>query len=109
MRPTLSADCLRDYEQLDNSYPSDRVSRRQKHGSAKTKTAVLLSVLAASLPVAMAQQNCVSLRGSSTCPAFSAASINTNLTGDLYVYPHVSRHPVANNCAPALSCHSSAT
>jgi hypothetical protein len=33
----------------------------------------------------MAQRNCVSLQGSTTCPAFSSASIDTNLTGNLYV------------------------
>ncbi|KAF1915134.1 hypothetical protein BDU57DRAFT_263496 [Ampelomyces quisqualis] len=49
---------------------------------AKTRTAALLSVLVASLPVSMAQQNCISLQDSQACPAFSRASISTKLTGD---------------------------
>jgi hypothetical protein len=106
MRPSLRSDRLRDPQELDRSCSPERASRRQKHGSAKMKTAALLSVLVASVPVSMAQQNCVSLRGSSTCPAFSAASINTNLTGDLYVQPHVSRSTIANSHVPAPSYHS---
>jgi hypothetical protein len=85
MRPCLSSGRPRDNQQCDSSSTADPVLRRQKKTHAKTKTAALVSILAASIPVSMAQQNCVSLRGSSTCPAFSAASINTNLTGDLYV------------------------
>jgi hypothetical protein len=50
----------------------------------KTRTA-LLSVLAAASPVAMAE-NCISLSGSTECPAFSSASISTDstLVGFLY-------------------------
>ncbi|EAT85493.2 hypothetical protein HBI56_134680 [Parastagonospora nodorum] len=86
MRPCQSTNRLRDHEQHD-CCQSDRLPRRQKQSHAKTKTAAFLTVLAASLPVSMAQQNCVSLRGSTTCPAFSGASINTALTGD---YPFLS-------------------
>ncbi|KAJ4408700.1 hypothetical protein N0V91_002955 [Didymella pomorum] len=38
----------------------------------------------------MAQANCISLQGSSTCPAFSQASISTNLTGDFSFLSFVS-------------------
>lgn len=85
MSPCLPNDRLRDHQLSDYSCPPERASRRQKQSHAKTKTAAVLSVLVASLPVSMAQQNCISLRGSQECPAFSAASVNTNLTGDLYV------------------------
>ena len=52
-----------------------------------TRTA-LLSIIAAS-PLAMAQ-NCISLSGSTQCPAFSSASISTDsaLVGFLYVLSH---------------------
>ena len=55
-------------------------SRRRKQRSS-TK-AVLLSILA-STPLAMA--DCVSLQGSSQCPAFTSSSIDNTLTGLLYV------------------------
>ncbi|KAH7414338.1 hypothetical protein DE146DRAFT_32275 [Phaeosphaeria sp. MPI-PUGE-AT-0046c] len=78
MPPCLRSDRLRDHQPSD----STPVSRRQKQSHAKTKTATVLSALVASLPVSMAQQNCISLSGSLQCPAFNAASISTNLTGD---------------------------
>jgi len=106
MRPCLSSDGLRDHHQPD-CCQSDRVPHRQKQSHAKTKTVAFLTVLAASLPVSMAQQNCVSLRGSTTCPAFSGASINTALTGDLYVHLNALPSLVANSCASAPSYHSS--
>jgi hypothetical protein len=58
--------------------------RRQGSTGFNTKTA-LLSILAAA-PVAMAQ-DCISLSGSTLCPAFSSASISTDstLVGFLYV------------------------
>ncbi|KAH8731050.1 hypothetical protein GQ44DRAFT_371997 [Phaeosphaeriaceae sp. PMI808] len=55
-----------------------------------TKSAVLISLIAAYLPMSIAQQNCISLRGSTACPAFSAASINANLTGDFSFLSFVS-------------------
>ncbi|KAE9371518.1 hypothetical protein N431DRAFT_342522 [Stipitochalara longipes BDJ] len=51
--------------------------RKQRSTGLNTKTA-LLSVLAAA-PGAMAQ-NCISLSGSTQCPAFSSASISTDST-----------------------------
>ncbi|PQE23914.1 SH3 domain-containing protein [Rutstroemia sp. NJR-2017a WRK4] len=55
-------------------------SSRRKQGSVKRSTrAALLSILATS-PLAMAQ-NCVSLRGSTQCPAFTSSSVDTTLTG----------------------------
>jgi hypothetical protein len=51
--------------------------RKQRSIGINTKTA-LLSIIAAS-PVAMAQ-NCISLSGSTQCPAFQSASISTDST-----------------------------
>ncbi|KAF1930709.1 uncharacterized protein M421DRAFT_58048 [Didymella exigua CBS 183.55] len=65
------------------------VPRRPKQ-SRTVSGAVTLLALAASVPGTMAQANCVSLQGSSTCPAFSAASISTNLTGDFSFLSFVS-------------------
>lgn len=67
-----------------NTRPSKHASRRQTQSRAMKNT-IVLSILAASVPTAMAQQSCISLQGSSACPAFGAASISTNLTGALYV------------------------
>jgi hypothetical protein len=94
---------IRDSEQSDDSSHSKRTSRRQKQPRPAKKNALLLSVLAASLPVSMAQQNCVSLQGSSACPAFSAASISTNLTGDLYAPPHLCPSSLTTMCSSFLS------
>ncbi|TAQ91602.1 hypothetical protein B7494_g70 [Chlorociboria aeruginascens] len=57
---------------------------RRLTGGVNTRT-ILLSVLAA-VPAVMAQ-NCISLSGSTQCPAFSASSISTDneLIGFLYV------------------------
>ncbi|KAM3074595.1 hypothetical protein ACMFMG_008025 [Clarireedia jacksonii] len=55
-------------------------SSRQKQPSTKrSMRAALLSILATS-PLAMAQ-NCVSLQGSTQCPAFTSSSVDTTLTG----------------------------
>lgn len=58
--------------------------RKQRSTGFNTKT-VLLGALAA-VPGAMAQ-NCISLSGSTQCPAFDSASISTDstLVGFLYV------------------------
>ncbi|KAF2733163.1 hypothetical protein EJ04DRAFT_276602 [Polyplosphaeria fusca] len=58
--------------------PASAPGRRQKHPVARRALAV--AVLAAALPTAMAQQ-CISLQGTTACPAFSNASISTELTG----------------------------
>ncbi|KAH7085999.1 hypothetical protein BKA63DRAFT_529511 [Paraphoma chrysanthemicola] len=81
MRQCQRSDRVCDHQQRDCGC-SERTSPRQKQPPAMTKAAVFVSVLAASLPVSMAQATCISLRGSTACPAFSAASISTNLTGD---------------------------
>ncbi|KAF2856119.1 hypothetical protein T440DRAFT_513207 [Plenodomus tracheiphilus IPT5] len=54
------------------------------------KPSIALAVLAASLPAAMAQQECISLQGSTACPAFSSASISRNLTGQFSFLSFVS-------------------
>jgi len=59
---------------------------------AMKRSSLLLAALAVSVPVAMAQQDCISLSGSTACPAFSSASISRNLTGQLYV-PVLHRNP----------------
>jgi hypothetical protein len=92
MRPYSRVDRLRD------QIP-ERPSRGQKQSRAPTKSAVFLSLLAASLPLSMAQETCIPLRSSTTCPGFGAASVSTNanLTGALYVDPHVRLQVLANN------------
>lgn len=52
--------------------------------------AITLLALSALVPETMAQATCVSLQGSSECPAFSGASISTNLTGDFSFLSFVS-------------------
>lgn len=54
--------------------------------SPLAKSTLVLSLLAAAAPVAMAE-SCISLAGSTACPAFSSSSISTGptLTGLLYV------------------------
>ncbi|KAI9741438.1 MAG: hypothetical protein M1818_004244 [Claussenomyces sp. TS43310] len=52
-------------------------ARKQRFGAVK-KTGALLSI-AAALPAAMAQ-SCISLSGSSQCPAFNTSSISTDST-----------------------------
>jgi hypothetical protein len=61
-------------------------NRRIRRTGGMNKHVALVSALAA-LPSAMAQ-SCISLAGSTTCSAFSAASISTNpaLVGLLYVH-----------------------
>ena len=63
----------------------DCSSKREQGSRGFNTRTTLLSILAAS-PVAMAQ-NCISLSGSTQCPAFSSASISTDstLVGFLYV------------------------
>lgn len=56
-------------------------TRKQRWTGSFTK-ATLLSMIA-SAPLATA--DCVSLSGSTQCPAFTSASVDTNLTGLLYV------------------------
>lgn len=88
----------------DDGRQCNQVSNRQKQFFLN-KTTAALAVLAASVPAAMAQQNCVSLQGSSACPAFSSASISTNLTGQLYVHLcRTTKETIANQMAyPARS------
>ncbi|KAI8941352.1 hypothetical protein NX059_002577 [Plenodomus lindquistii] len=84
--------CLRcNSHSTDNCCRPGSTSRRQQQPRrAAMKTTVALSVLAASLPVAMAQQDCISLQGSTACPAFSSASISKNLSGQFSFLSFVS-------------------
>ena len=83
---TVQADLVR-----DAAMPSRKASRRAatQRGPRINRTTALVSLLATA-PGAMAQ-GCISLSGSTQCPAFSSASISTNssLFGFLYVLlPH---------------------
>jgi hypothetical protein len=51
--------------------------------AAQLTTTVACALLASRVPTAMAQESCISLTGSTACPAFNASSIstNSNLTG----------------------------
>lgn len=60
---------------------NNRSKRKQRWTGSLTKAAVI-SILA-SVPLAIA--DCISLSDSTQCPAFTSASIDTNLTGLLYV------------------------
>ncbi|KAF2131695.1 hypothetical protein P153DRAFT_286075 [Dothidotthia symphoricarpi CBS 119687] len=66
---------------MDNCQRRGRVARPQKQAYLG-KRLVAFSLLAASVPATLAQQRCISLQGSTSCPAFSSASISTNLTGE---------------------------
>lgn len=48
------------------------------------------ATLAATVPVAMAQQDCISLADSTACPAFRSASISRNITGQFSFLSFVS-------------------
>jgi len=63
---------------------SDSSGRRKRSMGGLYKTAALLTLLGA-VPVTMGQ-SCIPLSGSTTCPAFSSASISTDstLVGLLY-------------------------
>jgi hypothetical protein len=78
-------DCTRccDAQRPLDCHQSRKSPRRQQQRTV-TKSAFALFLVAATLPATMAQ-TCISLQGSTACPAFTNASINTDLTGDLYV------------------------
>lgn len=59
------------------------VKRQQRQRWIGSFTKAALLSLIASTPLAMAE--CVSLSGSTQCPAFTSASIDTTMTGLLYV------------------------
>jgi len=65
----------------------ERRSPQQKRHTRRRETQLITTaacaLLATCLPTAMAQQSCISLTGSTACPAFNASSISTNsdLTG----------------------------
>ena len=61
---------------------SGRMIPLRRRASHFTTTAAC-ALLASRVPFAMAQESCISLTGSTACPAFNASSIstNSNLTG----------------------------
>lgn len=97
MRPCRACDQL----QLDNCCQPDHASRQKQSRSVK-KSTIAVALLAASLPTSMAQANCVSLRNSSTCPAFSSASIDPSQSGNLYVDLEAMGYCETNMCSPFL-------
>lgn len=84
--------CLRccDSPSSENRCRSGPTPRRQQQPPRAMKTIIALSLLAASIPAAMAQQDCISLQGSTACPAFRSASISRNLTGQFSFLSFVS-------------------
>lgn len=46
--------------------------------AAQLTTSAACALLASRVPFAMAQESCISLTGSTACPAFNASSISTN-------------------------------
>ena len=61
---------------------SQRIMPLRRRAAHFTTTAAC-ALLASRVPSAMAQESCISLTGSTACPAFNASSIstNSNLTG----------------------------
>ena len=61
--------------------PQRMITLRRR--AAQFTTTAACALLASRAPSAMAQQNCISLTGSTACPAFNASSISTDssLTG----------------------------
>ena len=61
---------------------SQRVTPLRRRAAQFTTTAAC-ALLASRVPSTMAQESCISLTGSTACPAFNASSIstNSNLTG----------------------------
>jgi hypothetical protein len=57
------------------------ISTRRR--AAQLTTSAACALLVSRVPIAMAQESCISLTGSTACPAFNASSIstNSNLTG----------------------------
>jgi hypothetical protein len=57
------------------------ISTRRR--AAQLTTSAACALLASRVPITMAQESCISLTGSTACPAFNASSIstNSNLTG----------------------------
>jgi hypothetical protein len=62
---------------------SPQQTRHTRRRETQLITTAACALLATCLPTAMAQESCISLTGSTACPAFNASSISTNsdLTG----------------------------
>jgi len=114
--------------QLDEHMPrvctrrSPQQTRHTRRRETPLITTAACALLATCLPSAMAQQSCISLTGSTACPAFNASSISTNsdLTGlfpflsdvtdtesfDSEIQNYVSgRYAETKYAATAISCH----
>jgi hypothetical protein len=68
-------------EDFSRKMAKSTCSTRKSSGSTKinrsTTTGLILTALLSSAPVTMAK--CIALSGSTTCPAFSAGSVSTDL------------------------------
>ena len=53
-------------------------TRPTRRRAAQLTASAAYALLASSVPSAMAQDSCISLTGSTACPAFNASSISTN-------------------------------
>ncbi|KAF2018609.1 hypothetical protein BU24DRAFT_100685 [Aaosphaeria arxii CBS 175.79] len=76
MDPHRSSSCCCDVQPSLNRHDPRSSPRRQKYLSTRS---IALALLAASVPATMAQK-CISLDGTTTCPAFNKASISTGLS-----------------------------
>jgi hypothetical protein len=100
---------------------SPQESRHTRRRETQLITTAACALLATCLPTAMAQESCISLTGSTACPAFNASSISTNsaLTGlfpflsdvtdtdsfDSEIQNYVSgRYAETKYAPPAISC-----
>lgn len=79
------APCSSLFLRSDDMAVPPRISRRMKRDCVAPRAKVLVFSVLASIPTAMAA--CISLQGSTTCPAFQSASVSTDstLVGFLYV------------------------
>lgn len=77
MRPAWESSCSHTMAELRDG-AAGRSRRRKRRRTGVNSRTILLSLLASS-PAVMAQQ-CISLSGSTACPAFTRSSVSTNTT-----------------------------
>lgn len=57
---------------------AQRIIPTRRRRAAQLTTTAACALFASCVPTAMAQETCISLTGSTACPAFNASSISTN-------------------------------
>jgi hypothetical protein len=79
----MSSNIQRDECRVRKPRRSQRTTVPLRRRAAQFTTTAACALLASRVPSAMAQESCISLTGSTACPAFNASSIstNSNLTG----------------------------